>query len=491
MRNLPVHWHEGLFVRPHHFQAADRYWTEYIHTSQQWDHPYHYGLRVLEFSKEALANHQFEVQRLQARMRDGTLVSLESGQEPDRLDLKEPIRELQKAFADLSDAFEAQPVVRVFLGIPKLQMGRANVQGEDGDHNGVARYSETNVSLQDESEGGNDQDIQLRRLNVRLVLSTQDLSGYELLPIAQIRRASEGEAAAQVDRDYIPPLLHTDAWPGLSRDIVRAIYDIIGQKMEVLTEQLLNRGVGIETHDPGDSARILMLSKLNEAHATLSVLAFTPGIHPLTVYTELCRIAGQLAIFSPERRTTEIPPYDHEDLARIFKLIRIQIEQLIHSVRDYEFQQRYFVGVGLGMQATLEPRWFNSDWQWFIGVRMGDISPQECRELLSPGQLDWKFGSSNQVEMLFKNRMPGLELLPVDRPIRALPARPDWIYYEVSRRDGPAWRDVQATQSLALRLKDSLILNQDRLQGEKTIVVSARGRRATLQFALFAVPNVA
>jgi hypothetical protein len=32
-------------------------------------------------------------------------------------------------------------------------------------------------------------------------------------------------------------------------------------------------------------------------------------------------------------------------------------------------------------------------------------------------------------------------------------------------------------------------MNLDRLQGERTIVVSARGKRATLQFALFAVPR--
>ena len=59
---------------------------------------------------------------------------------------------------------------------------------------------------------------------------------------------------------------------------------------------------------------------------------------------------------------------------------------------------------------------------------------------------------------------------------------------EVPRKDSPAWRDVQQTQTLALRLKDSLILNYDRLQGETQLVVSARGKRVTLQFALFAVP---
>ena len=85
--------------------------------------------------------------------------------------------------------------------------------------------------------------------------------------------------------------------------------------------------------------------------------------------------------------------------------------------------------------------------------------------------------------------MQGLELIPVDRPERALPARPEWLYFEAPRRDAPAWHDVQQTQSLAVRLKDSLIMNHDRLQGERQLVVNYQGRSAPLQFALFAVPT--
>jgi type VI secretion system protein ImpJ len=209
----------------------------------------------------------------------------------------------------------------------------------------------------------------------------------------------------------------------------------------------------------------------------------------LTAYTGLCRAYGQLSIFAEGRRPEDIPPYDHDDLGRIFRLARERIERLINAVRDYEYEQRSFVGVGMGMQVTLEPKWFNSNWQWYIGVNKGDLSQQECRELLSSGHLDWKLGSSRQVEMLFKHRAEGLRLIPLDRPVRALPVRPDWIYYEMLQREGSAWRDVQETQTLAMRLRDSLIVNRDRLQGERRLAVSARGKTVELQFALFAVPN--
>jgi type VI secretion system protein ImpJ len=76
----------------------------------------------------------------------------------------------------------------------------------------------------------------------------------------------------------------------------------------------------------------------------------------------------------------------------------------------------------------------------------------------------------------------------VDRPIRALPSSPDWVFYEVVRKDASAWRDVQETQTLAMRLKDSMIVNRDRLQGQRRLVVSVNGRQVGLEFALFAVP---
>ncbi len=488
MQHLPVHWYEGSFLRPQHFQSSDRFWSDSLRVTGQFDNPHNYGLVSIDFSREALANHQFELRSLRARMRDGTLIDLQIGNEPDRLDLSRSLAESSSITKNLKDAFERESSIRIYLGVPKMRLGRPNVGSSKDENSAELRYLESEVSLPDESWGGDDQEIQFRRLNVQLLVSTQDLAGYELLPIAQIKRASEGESAPQLDPLFIPPVLSIDAWPGLSRDIVRAIYDVIGQKIEVLSQQVINRGIGLDSRDPGDAERILMLSQLNTAYGALSIVGFDQGVHPRVAYIELCRIVGQLSIFSPDRRALDLRPYDHDNLYDIFMDIKIRIESLIHAVRDYEVQQRYFVGVGHGMQVTLEPRWFNSDWQWFIGVDKGELTQRECLELLSAGQLDLKLGSSRQVEFLFKQRATGVTLTPVDRQIRALPGRADWVFFEVPRQDTPAWRDVQETQTLAMRLKDSLIANLDRLQGQQTLVVAAFGRKIALKFALFAVP---
>ena len=121
-------------------------------------------------------------------------------------------------------------------------------------------------------------------------------------------------------------------------------------------------------------------------------------------------------------------------------MIRQRIVALIDLVRDVEYEQRFFVGAGLGMQVTFEPKWLGTDWLWYIGEKKGELSEQECIELLKPAVLDWKLGSSRQVERLFMQRAEGLRLRPTGQMVRTLPNRPEWIYFEVAKREGPAWR---------------------------------------------------
>ncbi len=191
MKNLPVHWYEGLFLRPHHLQAAERHWSELLSTSLCSDNPYNYGLFRFEYSKEALANYQLDITSLKARMRDGTLIELGTESTSDRVDLKGAINDVSQLVASLGDAVEQTANVRVYLAVPHLRMGRNNCRRTQEDDPG-ARYTEARISVADENRGGHDQEVQFRDLNVKLLLSTQDLAGHELLPIAQFQRVVKG-----------------------------------------------------------------------------------------------------------------------------------------------------------------------------------------------------------------------------------------------------------------------------------------------------------
>jgi len=486
MQHLPVNWHEGMFLRPQHFHAAERACTESFQTGEHWDHEFNYGLRAIEFSAEAIANFQFQINHCQARLKDGTLITLHPGREPDRLDLRPALVAHAAPSVDLRAALGDAATVRVYLGVPKLKLGSANVA--PGDEAGKHRFQVDVRSVPDENLGGQDQEIQLRVLNVQLLLSTQELSGFEVVPIAQIQRAGTENAAPQLDKTYIPPVLATDAWQELDRGIVRAIYDIIGRNIESLSKQVLSRTVTLASQDPNDAQLMLMLHVLNGAYTTLGVLAFARGVHPLLAYTELCRIVGQLAIFGPQRQPPTIPHYDHDDLHGIFSYIKLQIETALGWIPIVPWIPRDFTGDGTNrMQVKIERDWFNSNWEWYIGVSRDTLTEAECKKLLLT-DLVWKLGSADSVDELFVKNMAGLELFAQDKP-QELPVYKNWTFFNV-KRQGVVWKQVVSSGTLAMRFKETLVLNRNELQGKKALEVFVNQRRASLRFTLFAISKV-
>ncbi|HEX8202319.1 MAG TPA: type VI secretion system baseplate subunit TssK, partial [Isosphaeraceae bacterium] len=114
MAQRVVHWYEGMFLRPHHFQVADRQTREELRGSEDWYHPFNWGLRSLELDRDAVANYAVRLQGCEVRFKDGTKLSIPADGAIDPL-------ELRRALAAANE-------VMVYLAVPTLQAGRAKVE---------------------------------------------------------------------------------------------------------------------------------------------------------------------------------------------------------------------------------------------------------------------------------------------------------------------------------------------------------------------------
>lgn len=488
MRHLPIHWSEGMFLRPQHFQANDRHWQEQHAVSSSVSDPCSYGFSKLEIDEAALANRQLVIRACQARFRDGTLLSFEQGDQLDRIGLEDAAEQVAKLATPLDEPNITDSEVRAYLAIPRHSSLEPNVS-PPGD-NERSRSSLTRHDVTDDTSGTNEQEVEFRRLNVRVLLSTEDLSGYELLPLAQIRGLANRETTPEIAPSFFPPCLSINAWAPLYQDVVRTVYDMIGRKVEVLAEQATLRQVGFSSSEPGDLDRLTLLSKLLEAQGVLRVTAFAPGIHPRQAYAELCRVVGSLAVFEPDRRLGEILPYDHDDLATIFRAIMRRIDAMLNRVTTLDYEQRYFVGSGHAtLMTTLDTKWLQADWQCYVGVLRGDMAEETCHRLLTgDNHLDWKLGSAEDVDRVFRLGLPGLELKPAEQLPRPLPTRNGWLYYQITT-ESAAWQAIKLSQSMGMRLRDTLITNPDQLPNHRRVEVAFEGRKTEIEFAIFAVPK--
>jgi type VI secretion system protein ImpJ len=469
-----VHWHEGMFLRPQHFQSAHRYTMAVANRSDKWNVYFNWGLRHIDLDLDALSNYRFAVRELDVRLRDGTTVSLPTDGTMPVLDLK--------------SAFEKTNSVTVYLAAPVLNLGRSNVtRGEATDG---SRYHLDTLQLEDENTGLNPQPVQVRLLNLKFLDSTQDETGYETIPVARVERSSKAEATPELDMTYIPPVLSCDAWKPLQSQILHAVYDRIGKKVELLATQVVSRGISLESQSEGDPLIFAQLRELNEAYAVLGTAAFAAGVHPLDMYVELCRLVGQLSIFGGTRRPPELPKYDHDDLGRCFYQVKHHIDALLNIVVEPEYKERPFVGAGLRMQVALEPAWLESGWQMYIGVHCQLDTEEVIRLLTRAGELDMKIGSSERVDSIFRLGLAGLRFTHTPRPPRALPSTPGLIYFQINRESQQEeWQNVQRSLTLAIRLNENLIAGN--IQGQQVLNIKTGGQTTTLQFTLYVVPQSA
>jgi predicted component of type VI protein secretion system len=82
----------------------------------------------------------------------------------------------------------------------------------------------------------------------------------------------------------------------------------------------------------------------------------------------------------------------------------------------------------------------------------------------------------------------GVKLRPVPQVPRALPSRGNWVYFQIKREDD-AWKQVQVTQTMGMRVKTEQIANLDSLEGARRLRISVNGKTYGLEFAVFAVRN--
>jgi type VI secretion system protein ImpJ len=471
-----VCWQDGMFMWPHHMQQEDRCQTDRLALSHRWNVHHNWGLRNIEWNPEAFQSGRLEITRLQARMRDGTLVDVPGEGRLPTIELAEILANRER--------------VTVYVALAQLHETGANSSAEGSTK---MRYLTEKFQIADENDGADLQTLDFRILNLQLMLDSEDLTGYEVLEIGRFEKSPTAEGSPRVDVNYIPPVLACDAWKPLVDEILQMLYHHLSSRMENLATKAVTRGITFETKNPGDNKLLGRLAVLNEAACVLNTIAFAEGIHPFTAYLELCRVVGQLAIFTGDLRAPKLPVYDHDDLGGCFYAVKRHLEW---DEDRAAYEERAFIGEELRMQVAMEAKWLESAWQMFVGVRSPLPQAEVIDLLTTPGQLDMKIGSANRVDHMFTRGIPSLEFTHAATPPRVLPTMGDLTYFQVNRDSRQAeWEKVKESLTLAVRVnhKRFEVGPAGNINGARILSLHQHGHQpaTTMQFSLFVVAGSA
>jgi type VI secretion system protein ImpJ len=430
-----VHWHEGLFLQPHHLQWMQRQALETAADERRLSWAYPYGVIESRLSGDALENMLVRFDRLRAVMPSGVEVIFPDAAEIPPLDIK-------KVFEGSTQPFT------VSLGVPLWYASRANSieLGSTQDWREKRVFKVVELQRPDENTGENPQPVLVRKVNARLLLETDDRTDLETLPLVRITHATGKDAGLpRQDNAFIPPCMVLSGWPPL-RDMVRDLVNQVEARRKEVVVQLTRAGFSIETLRGIQFEQILRLTTLNRFSGRLPSMVLAPGVTPLEMYLQLRELLGELAALRPDRDQFDAPRYDHDNPAVAFLEVAARIRKLLGEEVSKSYLETPFAREESVLAAALTDEHLSVPNDYFLGIKTKQDSRAVSKLVESAEQFKLMAWSMRE-KLIF-----GVKLTEERHPPVELPAQTGLHYFRLMRAESTRmWDRIKEERKVALK----------------------------------------
>lgn len=433
-----VHWHEGLFLQPHHLQAMQRQLLQRIASERRYGWAYPYGLVDARLSTDELENMRLRFDRLHLMLPSGLELNIGSNADLPALDIEEVFNASTAPFT-------------VSVGVPLWYAKRANAMdiGGEPDWRVKRLFNVAEEEVADENTGENQQSVLVRRINARLLFPDDDRSDMETLPLVRIMHAAGEETGIpRLDPNFIPPCLLLSGSPVL-RDALRDISNQVEAARKEAAQLLSRGGFNAEAIRGVIVQQLLRLQTLNFYAARLGSLVQAPGgVSPFDMYLELRGLLGQLAALSPDVDPFEAQKYEHDNPALSFLTLCNQIRALLRGEGPETWIRALFRMEGGIFVADMEPKHIEGPNEYFLGIRTRR-DPRELAKLVED-QDEFKLIAKSMAH----TRVRGVKLQEERHPPMQLPAQVGLHYYRLLRSESQRmWDKICQEKAIAVNFK--------------------------------------
>ncbi len=428
--NSKVIWKEGMFLQPHHFQQAERYLLNSFHAALLSHSPHWYGITELEIDKDAISNGLFSVTRCSGMLPDGVAFSM-------------PKEDPPPAARSFTDHFSHdQQSLDVYLALPLVAEGKANVVSASLEGQAAARFRSRTVTVGDEVLGMQRKEIDVGAYNFVLLFADESLDNHASFQVGKLARNQSG--SVELVPSFVPPLLSIGASPYML-SVLRSLLELLLAKITSLSQGRKQVEGGFAEFTGGEETPFRLLQTLNTFTPLLTHFHSFPSVHPYDVFCLLTQFAGALCTFSSEVSIRNLPRYDHANLSATFtalvKIIRTVLEADIQAgcvpVPIEQINQATFV-------CKIPDEKLLSVAKFFLGV---SAKVQE-KELVVGALQRIKMCSRNRLDLLISSAMPGLPLKHTLHPPQGLSTKPGFVYFSLDQQ-GDFWNQIKAAGNIA------------------------------------------
>ncbi len=434
---LPVVWSKGVFLSPQHLQAQDHYFEDLVS----------FQLNALTFGGWGFTELQIDG----AALGSGVLsITAAIGIFPDSLpfdipssDTAPPSRPIDECFAD------GRQRCMFYLAVPEHRPAGMNVS--------VARervstrfFAEPQMVRDGNTSVVTERPISLARKNLQILAEGENTSGFVVLPLVVIARTEAG--LYRPDPKYVPPVLDVHASPFLE-GVVRGQVELLVARSSQLSGARRERNESLADFSASDIANFWLLYTMNTELPGLRHTLDTRRVHPEALFRAMLRLAGSLMTFSSRFGLRDLPRYDHEQLGQVFGLLDAIIRELLETVVPSNFVALPLKQVRPSIYATaIEKDQYFQNSRFYLAVA-ADMKEPELIQRFS--QLA-KVSAATHIENYIRQALPGLRMVHVPVPPRAIPVKLRYQYFSLERT-GAVWEALVRARNLAVYVPDEIV----------------------------------
>jgi type VI secretion system protein ImpJ len=428
---MNVHWHEGLFLQPHHLQTMQRATQMEIRALRSLLFPFAYGVVEAKLSYDDLANGRLRFDRLHVIMPGGQEVRFPDEAQLPSLDVR-------------AEASRGAGQLEIFLSVPLWVKNRANAFrfGEPPDPRVKLLFIPTEArEVSDENSGENPQSLHLRKINARLMLKSEDMSDVETIPLLRIvRSVGEDAGKPRPDPEFVPPSVLLRSAPTL-HDLVRELTAQVNASREQTRIKVSTGGLGLEVKWEITTR----LAALNRFCAAWSAVVEEGNVPPFIIYQELRGLLGELLALHPADKLFECQPYNHADPLPPFRELDRKIREEIRVARAAEPLKVTFAGTPGLLRVSLEPQHFERPTGYYLGVKTRADRTKLALYLNDGNKFKLMPRSMEQVAIF------GVELKEENYPPLELPGQSDLHFFRlVPTSNQRRWDQVKQDKGISL-----------------------------------------
>lgn len=427
-RLQPVIWTKGTFLSPQYLQLQDRFLENVLqfHLENLSFRPY--GFRSLQISQELLAAGSLGISSASGILPDGLLFDIPASDGAPQQKL-------------LAECFEPdQTTLDLFLAVPQYRERGLNVAPST--RQGGARYRAEIELFRDENTGLSEKPVQVARKNLRILIEGDALEGYSSLRVARVLRTTAN--TYQLDPRFVPPLLDFQASDYLV-SIARRLIEILSARSSSIAGVRRQKNQSLADFTASDIANFWLLYTVNTAFPSFRHLFETRGGHPEALYAAMLSLAGALTTFSTTIHPRDLPVYDHDNLGACFTELDEKLRLLLETVVPANF-----VALPLKLvQPFIYATSIDND-KYLVNTKMYLAMSAETSQADIAGKTPQlvKVCSTNHVEHLVRQALPGVTLAYVATPPSAIPVKLNYQYFSLNQ-SGVAWEAIQRARNLA------------------------------------------